>query len=206
MSELTIEIVQTRIGIPTNKWQGNCHRISCLIIDKKLVAGEAVYGHWIGPIDKKSIFAKYRHLPFVRHGWIILNNKEILDPTRWVFEAIVPYIYRGVNDFYDRGGNIWRENNLRPPPSFEDKNFPTNKYFPLNKFPKQSAEFLAEILDDKKLIKRKTVSLSQLFWIANLPPSMLGEYIKVIYEWLIQNDEGCLIPIDNRETILGVVK
>lgn len=200
--KLTIQRIQKAINISIEKWAGNCHLISCLIIEKKLIFGEAVYGHWVGPITETSIFAKYRHLPFVRHGWIILKNGEILDPTRWVFEDVKPYIYKGKNDFYDRGGNIWRENNLRPPPSFKDKNFPINKYFSTNKLPKLSVEFLAEILCDSSFVKRKTASLSQLFWIANLPPSMLGEYIQTIYKWLVQIGQGVLIPMDNREAIL----
>lgn len=95
-ADLTVADVAKAIGVATSAWSGNCYAIACAILRAKLVKGRPAYGHWTGPVSKKSPFASRRGLPIVRHGWIILENGAVMDPTRWVFEAVEPYIYVGM--------------------------------------------------------------------------------------------------------------
>lgn len=103
VADLTIADVVRGIGIPVEQWNGNCYAIACAMLRAKLVRGRPAYGHWLGRVHPKSSFASKRGLPFVRHGWIVLDERgahgqrpgRVLDPTRWVFEAVEPYLYIG---------------------------------------------------------------------------------------------------------------
>ena len=37
------------------------------------------------------------------HTWIEKLDGTVVDPTRWVFEGVWPYIYEGPRDWYDKG-------------------------------------------------------------------------------------------------------
>lgn len=89
----TLAECEKAIGEPASAWVSRCYEISCKIVEAKLVRGEAVYGHWTGPVHKDSHFARYASAPFIRHGWILLEDGRVLDPTRWVFEAAEPYLF-----------------------------------------------------------------------------------------------------------------
>lgn len=92
----TLAECETAIGEPANAWAGRCYEISCKIVKAGLIdGGEAVYGHWVGPVHPESRFANRRGLPFVLHGWIQLEDGCVIDPTRWVFEHVEPYLYVG---------------------------------------------------------------------------------------------------------------
>jgi hypothetical protein len=92
----TLEQCERALGEKAKTWVARCYEISCRIVAAGLVDGTAVYGHWVGDVSPQSYFAsRSRSLPFVNHGWIVLNNGRVLDPTRWVFEAVPPYIYVG---------------------------------------------------------------------------------------------------------------
>ena len=95
ISDLSVSAVEAAIGIPAEKWKGRCYAIACAIVEFNLVEGTAVYGHWTGPIAATSLFANRRDLGFCHHGWIILKDGRVLDPTRWVFESVDPYIFVG---------------------------------------------------------------------------------------------------------------
>lgn len=106
----TLKECEKAIGEPARDWAGRCYEISCKIVDAGLVSrkrglgGEAVYGHWLGPVSPRSLFAD-RKAPFVQHGWIwIESHAMVIDPTRWVFEAKEPYIYADyeIPDGYER--------------------------------------------------------------------------------------------------------
>lgn len=91
----TLAECEKAIGEKAQAWVARCYEISCAIVKAGLVDGDAVYGHWIGPVSPKSHFARARGLPFVPHGWILLKDGRVLDPTRWVFENVEPYLYVG---------------------------------------------------------------------------------------------------------------
>jgi hypothetical protein len=84
------------LGEKAEKWVARCYEISCRIVAAGLVDGVAVYGHWTGDVASGSYFAtRSARLPFVNHGWILLKDGRVLDPTRWVFENVAPYLYIG---------------------------------------------------------------------------------------------------------------
>lgn len=101
--DLTIADVVKGIGIPVQQWSGNCYAIACAMLRAKLVRGRPAYGHWLGRVHPQSPFARRGQQPFVRHGWIVIDERgdhaqrpgRILDPTRWVFEAREPYLFIG---------------------------------------------------------------------------------------------------------------
>jgi len=115
-----------RINLPLEMWEGNCHSVASAMVDCDVFRGAVVYGHYRGPINDTSSFAKYKPLGFCRHGWIVTSSgvvtpgKRIVDPTRWCFDApgTKPFIYEtSPSDAdYDEGGNVWRERCRRPCP------------------------------------------------------------------------------------------
>lgn len=98
-SPLTPKEIAKKIKLPLAKWPGKCYEIASAMVDAKIVpGGTAVYGHWIGPIHSRSIFADRAQLGFCNHGWIIMPDGVVIDPTRYVFEACAPYIFHGARD------------------------------------------------------------------------------------------------------------
>ncbi len=92
-----IEEVVKAIDIPVDKWPGQCYGIALAMVEKGIVEGTAVYGHWLGRVHPKAqVFGvRYNH-PFQQHGWVIHKDGEtVIDPTRWVFENATPYIFVG---------------------------------------------------------------------------------------------------------------
>jgi hypothetical protein len=97
----TLAECEKAIGEPASSWTARCYEISCKIVKAGLVSrkrglgGEAVYGHWLGPVSPRSHFAdRKRTLPFIPHGWIwVESHSMVIDPTRWVFEAHTPYLF-----------------------------------------------------------------------------------------------------------------
>jgi len=96
LKNITVKEIEQAIGIPADDWKGNCHAIACEVVKAGLVEGEAVYGHWRGPVAKTSMFYRENSgLGICRHGWVETADGFILDPTRWVFEDTEPYIFIG---------------------------------------------------------------------------------------------------------------
>ena len=193
----TIEKAQKILKIPVNKWKGNCHAIACAFVEKKLINGRPVYGHWLGPINPKSFFNNRIGMPFVQHGWIENSENIIIDPTRWVFEATKPYIFVGKDylGYYDEGGNIFRELNLGKAPSFN----PKEKTFKII-LSTNARTYIFDLLGDEL---RDKVSLGQLFWLGNLSPKTLGIYCKEIYQWFQKLNLKAIVPLDNWLKIIG---
>lgn len=115
--KLTIKEAEKIVGAHASQWHGNCFGIASKLAP--VLGGTAVYGHWLGQISPKATFWKNKmNLGFAQHGWIVLPNasgkyipeqEQIVDPTRWSFEAKQPYLWTGDNDgTYDEGGNGFR--------------------------------------------------------------------------------------------------
>lgn len=107
----TLQECEKAIGEPASAWVARCFEIASKIVAAGLVSrerglgGQAVYGHWVGPISPRSHFADRRALGFCNHGWIYVEARGmVIDPTRWVFEAKAPYIYADyeIADGYER--------------------------------------------------------------------------------------------------------
>lgn len=194
---LTVEAVAKAIGVPADEWPGNCHSIACDMCAAGLVpGGKPRYGHYHGPIAPGTMFYKRE---IVRHGWIEAPDGQIVDPTRWVFEGAEPYVFQGWDEdgYYDTGGNQIRYMLMsgRPMPKYD----PEARQFDV---PNTEAGVIMKLVlggheGDK-------VSFNQLIYLANLPPNFEEEdIVRDIYRWLQGEGLQALIPMDNRDLILG---
>jgi len=188
--KLDPEKLAKAIDWPVAEWPGNCYGVAAAIVKAGLVEGVAVYGHWLGPVHPDGYFGDRTGLPVVQHGWILSPEGEIIDPTRWVFENVQPYIYVGRNDAaYDEGGNAVREWLLSPCPA------PTGeRKFTLTLGP----TVLRKV---QKLLGDQSTSFTneQVFWLANLPYDRLRPFAPEIYAAFKEHEHiEAYIPIDNR--------
>lgn len=192
---ITLSKIEKRLGIPTAEWQGRCYEIASAIVAAGLVKGVAVYGHWLGPIAPKSIFYSNRHAGFCQHGWIKTPRDGVLDPTRWVFEAINPYLFSGQlakHPEYDEGGNQLRKATMRPAPPFRTCTRASGL-----KLEGPALLHVRFLLGDND-----PVDVPRLFWLANLPVDLMYPHAKAIYR-AIHGAEPSALPMDNRRAVLG---
>jgi hypothetical protein len=100
---LSPEILADEIGIPLNRWPGNCHGIAEAVLQMVPVQGmRLARGHFHGVVSRKSV---YRGGGVQQHSWLVAEDGRILDPTRWAMDRPdTPYIYLGINDHYDEAG------------------------------------------------------------------------------------------------------
>jgi len=188
---------------PTDTWKGNCFYIASRIVSAGLTpGGVAVYGHWLGPIAETSFFASKRGLMFCQHGWILMPDNSVIDPTRWAFENKKPYIFHGsAKDdngklLYDEGGNSVRMALMGGPPEYNS----AEKQLTITSVVMRTVtwNFVEKILEiDTARQDHSVLSLSQLCWLANLPPSVLGEHMVGVYRALEKLGKVAYIPIDN---------
>lgn len=113
-----IQTVAAVIEMPVADWPGNCYAVACKMLAAGLLAGRAVYGHYLGPIHPGTMF---HGKPIVHHGWIETPDGRIVDPTRWVFTGASPYIHEVELPCldYDEGGNVWLLSRQRPAPEHD---------------------------------------------------------------------------------------
>jgi hypothetical protein len=193
---ITIKECEDSIGIPSNKWVSRCHEIANAILDTGLAKGTSRYGLYIGPISETSHFAG---CSIARHGWIELANGGILDPTRWVFEDVDPYIFICDKDDcaaeeYDIGASSIRfSSSGKPPPDYSGELIRNKQLI----FPNCVDPLLEKIFGRVDLCK------DQCFWLANQTPKSLGAFAEPIYKTFIDYDLGALIPIDYRHVVFG---
>ena len=185
------------IGVPVEEWKGNCHGISSLLLEHKLVVGKLRYGHWIGPVREKTLFSKYPR-GIVRHGWVELENGTIVDPRRYIFEGVEPYIYVGKNDHYDAGGNRFRQSLMKPAPKYsKDERQVTLKIRRI-----VARKILEDMLDTTSHFGVIYATIKQVFWLANLPLDTFSGFAKPIYEAIMEVGYGAFIPIDNKTMVM----
>lgn len=187
----SIEEIESIIGIPVNEWVGKCHLIANEFLKYNLIKGKLCYGNYFGYIDSESIFSDY---DFPHHGWVLLDDGRIFDPTRWVFENVEPYFYIDF-DFigeYDFGGNKFRELISSPKPDYNEK----SRQFELNQDSKSIFQNLIGC-------DREFISIEEIMWVANLSINILSSNAKIVFEYISDNGLGAFIPIDNRKFILG---
>lgn len=186
-----VALTTEAFGKPPPGWRGNCYAVSTALA--RVVGGEAVYGHWRGPISRHSYFGKLGRggLGFVHHGWIMLPDDSIVDPTRWCFESPEPYVYVGANDFYDRGGNVLRMEMLGPPPLADGSTVVIS-------LTGLAAGLAGSVFGTERLTR------AQVSWLAHLSPEVLGPAARPLYEQLNATGTlGALIPYDNEQWVLG---
>ena len=189
--QLTIEDVEQALDLPAEKWHGQCYGIAKGIAEAGLVEGDAIYGHYLGDIDKDGYWGRRKELPFVQHGWILLPDDRILDPTRFSFENEEPYIYIGDGGTdYDEGGDMWRAALLKPCPTPSGNRKVKDAGWELD----TNETFTFQLLTGTPFDKMTT---EQTFWIANLPYAALAPHIPIVYPVLGRYDLKGFVPFDN---------
>lgn len=186
------QVVAEAINLPVEEWPGQCYGVAKAMLDAGLVPDGAIhYGFWHGVIVPSSRFGGRA---LVHHGWIQRDNGTIVDPTRWVFEDVQPYVYEDYDPdgWYDEGGNLWRAFNRQPAPAWEAAE--PQKHYRLGD---EAARHVANLLGHEGL----TFSVGQRFWLLNLPLGDLQPYAKEIFEAAIAAGDGAILPIDNRRLV-----
>ena len=182
--DLTIEDLEMALSSPADQWHGKCTAVSYAA--QKLIGGHNIYGDYLGYVDANGYWGHRRQYPN-HHGWVLLDDGRVIDPTRWSFENVEPYIYIGHNETdYDEGSNKMREQ-LRgecPGPNGKKANLKFDT----------GADALFEHLTETPADE---ITVSQAMWVANESYDQLGFAVYGIYKTLIDSDMGAFIPIDN---------
>jgi len=181
------------IEVPLKEWPGNCFAIASMLVEKKVLVGKAVYGHWLGYISPDCELFAGR--PFTHHGWI-MDGETIKDPTRWYFEDSIPYLWIGPADDkdYDLGGNQIRKAFMRSAPPWVE----SQSQFEV---PKHLVPFTQMILDDTW---HEPLCAQQVMWLASLPLDTLADQAEPLFKWVSEGiDLAGFIPMDNRLAVLG---
>jgi hypothetical protein len=197
VSKSMLRDLEKATEIPVSEWHGKCFQMACALVKHEIANGDPVYGHWLGPVDPTGYWKDTAQLPFHQHGWIIVPDKTgtIIDPTRFSFENVEPYIYIGSSDFYDEGGNGWRASVQRPCPAYvpPEGAKPYQATRDISALPPATLDFVLGLMGQPE-----GVTTEMLFWLANLVPARLGDHQDAIYEFLIGPiDLQAAIPIDN---------
>lgn len=193
-------------GYQPLSWHARCYEFACHL--RNLINGDdglrklygevrAVYGHWTGPVDPDGFWSHKADFGFIRHGWVLLDDGSVIDPTRWSFENVKPYVYIGENDHYDEGGDELREAMWtgKPWPKTEEG----EETFWVD-FPLEARHHLMTLAEDAI---SDGITFAQAMWIANCPFRLLDPFAKVVFQALEDADLKALIPIDNYERAMA---
>jgi len=176
--------VGEKIGIDVLDWPNRCFEVACAFIKHRIIIGKPCYGMYCGPISDKSVFAGRR---FARHGWIFTPHGFIVDPTRWVFEAIDPYLFITRSQAeYDLGSMRMRH--------LGRSSFPADDLSEKCISLDVSNEILEQYAgpgDWSKLTK------PQVHWLATVMPDTSDDYIKMLNA-ICKAGQQMFIPVDIR--------
>lgn len=196
---MNITQVARKLRWPAREWVGQCYAVAVRIVEAGLIEGVARYGHWRGRISDKCPIERWRGNPlgFVQHGWIETPDGNVADPTRWVFEAVRPYIYVGRPDHYDIGGDVLRAALTRPCPAYSAK--APRVILSVWKHSREAHDYMMRELFDRA----PGITPEMVHWLANLPRTAFREHARPIFLALVEGGFGALIPTDNRKLVLG---
>lgn len=195
------EEVALAIGLPTKEWPLNCHLVATRAVASGVLApleavhgaARACYGIYEGPISPTSPFAARS---FARHGWIEFATGLVVDPTRWVFESTAPDLWMGSVEEYDFGANRLRRGGRRPPPAYDV----SAEQLRMTSNDPAIAELMGDLLRDASRVAAEgTITRLQAFWLANLPPEVIGVLTPEVYRELDRMGCGTFVPVDNRD-------
>ena len=191
--QLDANWIAKRIGMELGDWPGNCYAVACQMLKCKVLKGRPAYGNYHGPVAPSSMF--FGKI-VVRHGWIERADGMIVDPTRWVFECVEPYIYEGLPSMeYDEGANLLRARLARPAPIFDpNKQMVT---VPAG----EVRELISGLLGMSEV--RAEINTEQAFWLGNMTLQALGGHAKLVYEALTEMHMKVFVPVDNYERIMN---
>lgn len=198
---------EAALGEPAAQWVSRCFEIASRFVQHGLVpeGSVAVYGHWRGPIAPGSHFDHGTGLPFVQHGWVLCPFGSVVDPTRWVFEGVEPYVYAGPADHYDEGGNEWREGREGEAPTFDQDEETVT--FSKSVMPSSDAwNFVEKLLGLHNVLgddgyEPGMMTVVQLRWLAHRSPRSLGPHALAVFTAICKLGERALIPIDNLKRV-----
>ena len=173
------------------KW--NCFSVATVVaemLEKRGVPARAVYGSWWGSYSGRPA------LPAHRHGWCIVNDKEVLDATRWVFEDREPYLFKAPMSKcseYDEGSRRLRSAQRIAFPKAKEKDEIVQFTWSKDAWITLFSVIRSEDANPFRL------TVPQVMWIANTDYYAFGKHIVEIYETLIARDFGAFIPTDYRK-------
>lgn len=189
-----MQLLAEKIGIPLGEWPGNCYAIACALVRCGAVEGRAVYGHYLGPVAPGTMFDGK---PIIQHGWVETADGRIVDPTRWVFEDVAPYLFEAdacAATDYDEGGNVFRGACLGQPPAHD----PGGRVVPIED---PEAKVLVSGLLGREGIQ-EALCTAELHWLGNQLPHALGNRASALYAFLARVGERGWIPIDNWRKVM----
>jgi hypothetical protein len=208
----TLSDVEAMIGSRAENWAGKCYAIATAVHRAaeeagKGIGGRVVYGHFTGFVHPLGHFGARAALGFEQHGWIDLGDGNVLDPTRWVFENVDPYVYEGPGDDYDEGGNRLREMNQRACPSAGESETLQTLQLTTGAMALVGAISGGQLkaapmsaIDGKVQLH---LTAKQGHWIAGLALPVLGDYAGDVFSALVEAGMSVYIPIDNRLKVLA---
>jgi hypothetical protein len=190
---LTVADVAAAFADEPPRWVAQCYGVALSIVGSGLAEGRAAYGHYYGPIARGSHFEPHAERPFQRHGWVLLADGRILDPTRWVFEAVEPYLCLIApsdqrHAQYDEGGDRVRSTMGSPAPPAE----PAARLL-LGDLDEASALVVADLIGHLP-----PVSHQQAAWISSRSLLDLGDAARPILASIDDAGWSAFIPVDHR--------
>ncbi len=191
--QLDANRIAERIGVELSDWPGKCYAVACQMLKAKVVKGRPAYGNYHGPVVASSMFFGKT---VVRHGWIERADGMIVDPTRWVFEGVEPYIFVGLPSMeYDEGANLLRARFARPAPIFD----PNKQMVAVPAG--EARELFSGLLGMSEV--RAEINTEQAFWLGNMALQALGGHAKPVYQALADMGMKAFIPCDNYARVMS---
>lgn len=197
MQKLSIIPLAKCLKLQPRDWINRCHEISSLAIKKGCIAGSVIYGNYYGPVGldcpkEEWIIRKKQGYP-IRHGWIRQPDNVIVDPTRWVFEGVNPYVALILSSDkehkeYDPGAQLLRARTAGPLPTRGSDKLEHNL-----ELDKALITWSKVMLQDKQ---GPPYTVLQIMWLANLTPTVLGVVAPSFYRALADADYKTAIPVD----------
>lgn len=175
---------------------GNCHSVSLELVKLMGPTARVVRGHWHGPSANRPGF------PIQQHSWVECGEFYI-DPTRFVFEGVEPYIYVALKTdcpHYDPGSIRVREEikevtGRTKMPAREDT--PTTEPSGLSVEARMALTMAFAVTRDWR-----SWTYAERMFIANTDPARLEPHAKEIFAAIRKVDRAA-IPYDVRE-MLGI--
>lgn len=188
-----LAMVVAASGLPLEAWAGNCHGVATAVLESGILKerwpnARVMRGHFLGEIAPEGYFGR-RSRAVQQHSWIRLEERVVLDPTRFAFDGREPYVFIGSDEDYDLAGQHLRQlcRPDRPCPSAGKDEARTHL--------RLGNAATAHVLDLTGLDELR-LAHNQLFWLANLPLVALAPHAREIHDALAAEKAKAFIPID----------
>jgi hypothetical protein len=181
--DLDIDDIEELVG-PAETWPGRCHEVA-LAAASLIDDGEAVYGHYTGPVASTGYWAYAKAFEDEE------PEIEVIEPDEWAAEN------------YDEGGNRTRREMMSPPPKWDPKGDPGDRTVALPVPKGTEVEMALNTLlgEDQHGTNEHgayVVTARQAHWLGNVPYEMLAPHQQDIYAIMGAAGLAEFIPLDNR--------